>query len=543
MTDTAALLADAVALFRRGDLPGAEGAVRKVLEADGRNADALHLLGLIAAQSGHPNVALGIFEQATAADPTNPSYHNSRGSLLFQMGALSEAEQAFRAGLALNDRLADLHGNLGNVLKSLGRLPEAQDALNRAVELRPNAPELRNNLGGVLRERGMLAEAAAAFESALALAESYLDARYNLAETLSTLGRLAEAEAAFRTVVQAASNFIPARVGLAHVLHSLDRAVEATAAIDEARALAPDHPMVDFTRRLIHSNAVPAWHLPMINDFERNDAYREALNRQVKPGQLVLEIGAGSGIVAMMAARAGADKVVTCEVNPVLAQVAKETVARNGYADKISVIPKLSTQLTVGEGGDLPEKADVFVSELINVGMLAPRMLSVLQHARTHLVKPGATIIPHASTVYGMLVETPELARINPLRRIDGFDMSAFDVFRSPGYQQIDLAADAHTPLSAPFAALDFDFTQTMPEEGERAFAVTATSAGTVHGVAFWFDLFMDDAVTYHSASLSRTNHWKQAVMFFDKPLTTQPGDSVGLVARWDANQISFRPA
>jgi tetratricopeptide (TPR) repeat protein len=541
MTDTAALMADAVAFFRSGDLRGAENAVRTLLEADSRHADALHLLGLIAAQTGHPNVALGIFEQAISADPKNPSFHNSRGGLLFQLGDLAEAAEAFRAGLAINDRLADLHGNLGNALKGLGQLEAAEEALARAVELRPNAPELRNNLGGVLRERGKLAEAATAFESALTLSEGYLDARFNLAETLSTLGRLEEAEAAFRWVAEAAPQFIPARVGLAHVLHSLDRAQEAVAAIDEACGMAPDHPMVDFTRRLIHSNAIPAWHLPMINDHGRNAAYRDALDRQVKPGQLVLEIGTGSGIVAMMAARAGAGKVVTCEVNPVLAHVAVETVARNGYADKISVVPKLSTQMTVGEGGDLPEKADVFVSELINVGMLAPRMLSVLQHARTHLVKPGGTIIPHASTVYAMLVETPELARINPTREIDGFDMSAFDVFRSPGYQQIDLAADAHTPLSETFTALDFDFTRSMPEEGEQVHAVIATGAGTAHGVAFWFDLFMDDAVVYHSADRARTNHWKQAVMFFDKPLEVQVGDTVPVVARWDANQISFR--
>lgn len=541
MTDSAALLNDAVRLFRSGDLRGAEDAVRTLLEADSRNADALHLLGLIAAQTGHPNVALGIFSQAVAANPHNPSFHNSRGSLLFQMGELAEAEQAFRAGLALNDRLADLHGNLGNVLKEQGKLTEAETALIRAVELRPTAPELRNNLGGALRELGKLTEAAAAFDSALALSEGYLDARYNLAETLSTLGRLTEAEAAFRWVVEAAPQFIPARVGLAHVLHSLDRAAEAVAAIDEARQLAPDHPLVDFTRRLIHSNAIPAWHLPMINDHERNAAYREALDRQVKPGQLVLEIGTGSGIVAMMAARAGAGRVVTCEVNPILAHVAAQTVARNGYAETISVVPKLSTQLTVGPGGDLPEKADVFVSELINVGMLAPRMLSVLQHARTHLVKPDGVVIPAAATVYAMLVETPELARINPVRDIDGFDMSAFDVFRSPGYQQIDLSADAHAPLSEPFTALGFDFTRSMAEEGEQALTVTANRDGTAHGVAFWFDLLMDDAVVYHSASQARTNHWKQAVMFFDAPLPVTAGQVATIIARWDANQISFK--
>ena len=350
-------------------------------------------------------------------------------------------------------------------------------------------------LAATLRELGELEEAERHFRIALDQAPDYLDVHYSLAELLSTGGRLEEAEAEFRIVLATAPRFVPAQVGLAHVLQSLDRAADAIEVIEQAREQAPDHPMVKFTRRLIYSNAVPGWHLPMINDFERNDAYRHSLERAVTPDSLVLEIGTGSGIVAMMAARAGAKKVVTCEVNPILARVAKETVARNGYAGRIDVVPRLSTQLTVGEGGDLPEKADVFVSELINIGMLAPRMLSVLQHARTHLVKPGGAIIPRASTVYAMLVETPELARINPVETVDGFDMGSFDVFRSPGYQQIDLGADAHTPLSRPFTALEFDFTRNMPEEGERVIDVTVVTAGTCHGIAFWFDLFMDEEV------------------------------------------------
>ena len=60
-------------------------------------------------------------------------------------------------------------------------------------------------------------------------------------------------------------------------------------------------------------------------------------------------------------------------------------------------------QLKLGQ--DLPDKADVFVSELINIGMLAPNMIPVLQHARENLVKPGGKIIPAAAIVYGALIE------------------------------------------------------------------------------------------------------------------------------------------
>lgn len=540
MTDSTPTLLDAIRLFRANDLGGAEAACRALLASDPHNAQVLHLLGLVAAHTGHPDAALELLGKAIAEQGNDPSFHNSRGSLLFQLGRAAEAEEAFRAGIVLNDRLPELHGNLGNALKALSRLEEAEAAFRTALALRSDAPEMHNFLGTTLRELGRLDEAQTHFRCALDLAPDYLEARYNLAEALSTRGELEEAASSFRKVIEAAPRFVPAHVGLAHTLQSLDRANEAVEAIEAARAIAPDHPLVQFTRRLIYSNAVPGWHLPMINDVERNEAYDAALKRAVTPGSLVLEIGTGSGIVAMMAARAGAKRVVTCEVNPILARVARETVAHNGYGDRVSVVPKLSTQLSVGAGGDLPEKADVFVSELINIGMLAPRMLSVLQHARTHLVKPGGAIIPRASTVYAMLVETPELARINPVKTIDGFDMSTFDVFRSPGYQQIDLGADAHTPLSAGFTALEFDFTRNMPEEGEREITVEITAEGTCHGVAFWFDLFMDEEVVYRSESRARTNHWKQAMTFLEPPIQVRPGDRLTVVARYDNNQISF---
>ncbi|HEY0834327.1 MAG TPA: tetratricopeptide repeat protein [Azospirillum sp.] len=539
MTD-APTLTDAIRLFRGGDLAGTEAACRRMLEANPKDAQALHLLGLVAAHTGHPEAALVLFDKSIDADGDDPSTHNSRGSLLFQLGRAADAEPAFRRALALNDALPEVHGNLGNVLKTLGRPDEAEPCYRRALEMRPDAPEMLNFLGTTLRDLGRLDESEASFRAALSKAPDYLDARYNLSEVLSTQGQLEEAAEGFRAVIAAAPKFVPAHVGLAHALQSLDRAGEAVEAIEAARAIDPAHPLIAFTRRLIYSNAVPGWHLPMINDFERNEAYKAALERAVTPDSLVLEIGTGSGIVSMMAARAGARKVVTCEVNPILARVAAETVALNGYADRVTVVPKLSTQLTVGDGGDLPEKADVFVSELINIGMLAPRMLSVLQHARTHLVKPGGRIIPAASTVYAMLVETPELARINPLKTIDGFDMSAMDVFRSPGYAQIDLAADAHAPLSATFTALDFDFTRAMPEDGERDIEVEVTARGTCHGVAFWFDLFMDDEVVYRSESRARTNHWKQAMMFLEVPIRVDPGQRLTIRARYDNNQISF---
>ncbi|MGH6893909.1 MAG: tetratricopeptide repeat protein, partial [Dongiaceae bacterium] len=220
---------------------------------------------------------------------------------------------------------------------------------------------------------------------------------------------------------------------------------------------------------------------------------------------------------------------------------AREVVAKNGLADRITVITKKSTQLQVGT--DLPERADVFVSELINIGMLSPNMLPVLQHAREALLKPGARIIPAGAIVYGALIEAPQLARINPVRQISGFDLTPLDKLRSPGYAQIDLAADVVRQVSQPFKAFEFDFRQNMAERDARLLQVIATSAGIAHGIAFWFDLVMDDEIVYSSASTTRTNHWKQAAEFFPQPIAVRPGDRLMVVAAYDNTRIWFKSA
>lgn len=531
-------LTEAIQHLRAGRLAEAEEVCRKLLVIKADDPEALHLLGVIASQTNRPVEALRLFDLAIAQNDHEASFHNSRGSLLYQLSEFAKAEAAFRQAIALAGKLADPYNNLGNTLRSLGRLPEAEASFRHALELRPGHADVHNNLGATLRDQGRLKEAEVEFRSALDLRPDDFEARYNLGDLLYDCMQLEEAETCFRQVLAEAPAFIPAYVGLAHVLQSMQRLDAAIDVLGEGLRRAPNHPMLTFAARLVYSSAIPGWHLPMVNDTERNDAYAEALQRAVTPDSVVLEIGTGSGLVAMMAARAGARHVYSCEVNRPLAQVAQQTVAINGLANRVTVIPKLSTQLEIGT--DLPEKADVFVSELVNIGMLSPNMLGILQHARQHLVKPEARIIPARATVHGMLANCETLARLNPVRNIAGFDLSRFDIFRSPGYAQIDLASDPHESLSAPFEALDFDFEHSMPEQGRVDIPVVATASGLCHGVVFWFDLWMDETVRYSSASRSRTNHWKQAIHFFDEPVPLAPGDRVTIHAGYDNSRIFF---
>lgn len=519
----------------------AESLARQALARAPGSGPLLHLLGQsLFLQDKHQEAAACLLA-AVEAMPNQAGPLNSLGAALYAVGAAEEAEPFLAAAAALAPSDPVVRFNFGNALRAIGKPRNAEQEYREALQSAPNLASLWCALSVVLADLGKPSEAETAARRAVALTPDDAAARHQLGAALQEQGRGAEAEEQFLAALVPSPCFVPALRGLAMARQSTGDIPGALSALEKAYAMTPEDAGAAFELQALRSSLVAGWHIPMINDLERNDAYDEALRRQVRPGQLVLEIGTGSAIVAMMAARAGAAKVVTCEINPALAAAAVRTVARNGYADRISVVHKKSTALTLPE--DLPEKADLFVSELINIGMLAPDMLRVLRHARENLVKPDGIIIPAASTLHAMLIQCDGLARVNPVKTINGFDLSEMDAFRSPGYAQIDLAAEPHRRLSADFSPLYFDFRLDGPDKGEIKTTVTATEAGLCHGVAFWFDLDMGAGVVYRSGSLDRANHWKQAIEFFPQPISVAPGDQLDVIAAWDHIRISFRPA
>lgn len=525
--------------IEEGRLADASTICAELVEREPTNADALHLLGVIGFQGGAaPDQALDLIDRAIALDPDRAQFHNSRGALLYSVGRNGDAEASFRRAtmLKMDDGMA--WNNLGNALLRLDRVEEAEIAFRQALIAPPILVAAINNLGIALKRRGQFDKALICFREAILHDPTFVDAHFNAGEILYQLDQMPEAEGCFREALLLDPKCAPAYASLAQTLHDQQRPDDAMAIIRAGLAELPEDEDLNFALRLQLSSMVPAWHIPMINDDERNVAYNQALERAIRPGDLVLEIGTGSGIVSMMAARAGAGKVVTCEVLPVMADAAREIVAQNGYDDRITVVTKKSTQMRLGE--DLPERADLFVSELINVGMLAPNMLPIIRHARENLVKPDGRIIPEAAKVHGVLLECEHLARINPVATVAGFDMSVMDRFRSPGYAVIDFASDPHRRLSDRFVALDFDFRVDMKEMDSHRLTVPVTEAGLCHGVAFWFDLHMFEDVIYRSDSHARTNHWKQAAHFFRHPVAVQPGDRITLVAGYDNTRIFF---
>ncbi len=154
-------------------------------------------------------------------------------------------------------------------------------------------------------------------------------------------------------------------------------------------------------------------HRTMIRDQIRTEAFKRAIEAVVRPGDVVLDVGAGSGVLSMFAARAGAARVYAVEQTS-MAVLAQELVAANGLSDIVEVIQ--------GDVMDIepPERVDVIVSEWLGGFGIDEGMLVPVIAARDRWLKPGGTMIPGSVTAWTALVhdryleDTVEFLRTNP---------------------------------------------------------------------------------------------------------------------------------
>ncbi|MBA8922847.1 type II protein arginine methyltransferase [Kutzneria viridogrisea] len=280
---------------------------------------------------------------------------------------------------------------------------------------------------------------------------------------------------------------------------------------------------------------VPRWHFAMLNDVERNQAYHDAIMASVRPGDLVLDIGTGSGLLALLAARAGAAQVVTCEVEPLIATVAEQIVRANGFDTRITVVNKASTDLRLGV--DLPRRADVLVTEIFDCALLGENALPTLEHAREELLVAEPRIVPGRGRLWGQLVSSDRLRSHNHVSTACGFDVSGFNNLRSMEYFSTYLHNYPHLALTEPFPLLDVDFGADCPPNRELVKALP-TVDGDCDAIAIWFELDLGAGVTLSNSPLHPDTHWRQAVQTFAAPLRCEAGIPVPLHVFHDRERV-----
>jgi methylase of polypeptide subunit release factors len=400
--------------------------------------------------------------------------------------------------------------------------------------------DARYNLAKAFKASANFTEATNVYASLLNKVPGHIPAMFNLANLYSEQDKPERAISLYKRILTLEPEHLKARINLALIKSRMGRRTEAINELEKVLEIDPEQRMARRHLRKLCSSLIPGWHIDMINDDARNSAYDKAIRAAVKSANHVLEIGTGSGLLAMMAARAGARQVTTCEMEKPLADCARKIIRHNGYEDHIRVIGKKSTSLKVGAGMDLDGRADVLIAEVFDVGLLGEHFLPALFHARQNLLTDDALIIPAAATIKGVLAECKQLRRVNPIQSIAGFDLSEFNLFRSPGYRQIDMVHNDYRALSDPFDVLALDFKRLSSLSQQFKIDVCSTRKGRCQAVIFWFELVLDSETIFSSRQKAGSNHWKQAIQFFDTDYPTEEKDIFQLDVKQDRTGIRF---
>ncbi len=272
----------------------------------------------------------------------------------------------------------------------------------------------------------------------------------------------------------------------------------------------------------------------MLLDAQRTGAYHRGIthNRADFEGKTVLDVGAGTGILSIFAAQAGARKVYACEGTP-SADYARALVQANGFADRIEVVRARLDEL------ELPEKVDVIISEPWGFFLFHERMVEAFLLARDRFLKPGGRLFPGSGRVWLAPFTDPEIfqARVTAAafwedRDFYGVDLSVMaqaatdELFWMPALGHV-----SPRQLMASPSVHAFDF-ERLPladlAEITLPFEYVASHPGPIHGLAGWFDVAFEgtgERVVLSTAPDAVETHWLQLRFLFQDPVFVAIGD------------------
>jgi precorrin-6B methylase 2 len=262
----------------------------------------------------------------------------------------------------------------------------------------------------------------------------------------------------------------------------------------------------------------------LIADTVRTGAYARALERAVEPGSMVIDLGAGTGIMSLISCGLGARKVFAIEADPAI-EVAREIARANGFEDRIEFVARHSTAVT------LPEAADVIVSDLHGVLPLYTTHIPSIVDARSRLLRNEGVLIPRMETIRAAVVEAEALYR----RRIGcwaehglGFDLKAArdlvaNTLTRSYFHDSQLLTDSQTVATLDYRTIeDPNLTATLSFEVRRE--------GTAHGVCVWFDSELIDGVGFTNAPGQPETLFGQGFFALADPVDVTPGDTVDVL-------------
>ncbi len=428
-------------------------------------------------------------------------------------------------------------------LQSAGNLAAAAQRYALVVAAGYRADEVLPILAGILAQSGDLDGALARWDALLAMAPGHATALHEKGLILDRLGRHDEAIDCLAAACRADPDNAVAANNLGVFLSNAGRKQDALREFRRALALQPDNLHVRHQIRRLSADQVPFWHIPMMNDTRRNDAFEAAIVRAIEavgPEARVLDIGTGSGLLSMMAARAGARNVVACEVVPVIAEMAQRIVAKNGYADRIAIHNRLSTELRVG--AELDERADILVSEILSSDLLTENVLDTFEDAHARLLKRDAIVIPRAASAIGCLVESQVLADYAFVDKVSGFDVSDFTELSAQKLPIHGTMTDWKR-LSADVEMVRVDLTRRQQPSDVQLLSIDVLEDGVATGIVQWMHVDLAEGISFDNHPDGYTDGgWLQVLHAFPQPIAVRAGEVLDLAVGHDRVTLIIQP-
>ena len=236
----------------------------------------------------------------------------------------------------------------------------------------------------------------------------------------------------------------------------------------------------------------------MVDDAVRMNAYAAALRHAVRPGSVVVDIGAGTGILSLLACRFGAVRVYALEPDDAI-HVARENAEANGLAEKIEWIQDRSTNVR------LPEPADVVVSDLRGVLPLFGQHIPAIIHARRNFLAPSGRLIPERDVLWMVLVELPDQESGDDSSQNASWDPAQFGLRLEAGHKYIanstrKVRVRPEQLLTAPACCGAVDYRTIESASFAAEVSAPVTRDGRATGVVVWFDAHLLDDVGFSNA-------------------------------------------
>jgi len=267
-------------------------------------------------------------------------------------------------------------------------------------------------------------------------------------------------------------------------------------------------------------------HRQYLADQARLSAFRRAINEVVKPGEVVLDLGAGTGIMGLLACEAGAQRIYSIDAGGMI-EIARSLCRANGFQDRVTFIQGYSCHV------ELPERVDVVVADQIGRFGFEAGVLEYFSDARARFLKPDGKLIPRQIDLIVAPVECPEMWEQVDFwnNSMTGFDLRSVRTWAVNTGYPVKYRPD-HL-LGTPAIGASLDLVSAAPTPFGLKAEIIVQRIGTLHGIGGWFGAQLSESASMSNSPLAPQRINRHNVFFpIDQPVTVALGDQIQIEMR-----------